>query len=87
MTLLEGGPLSAKGISGVVKIPEKAVYDHLEHIQRSLARAKDGTFVIGPPVCRKCGFSFKKRDRLRKPGRCPVCRGQSITDPLFTIQK
>jgi hypothetical protein len=33
----------------------------------------------------KCGFIFRKRDRLKKPGRCPVCHGEHIQDPLFSI--
>jgi predicted Zn-ribbon and HTH transcriptional regulator len=76
--------LSAHEISGYVGIPEKEVYGHLEHIQRSLNKSGN-KFVVIPAACKRCGFVFKKRGRLKKPGRCPVCRGESIEEPLFSI--
>jgi predicted Zn-ribbon and HTH transcriptional regulator len=29
---------------------------------------------------------FRKRDRLKAPGRCPVCKGESISDPSFRVE-
>ena len=84
-SLLEGNTLSARDISGDVRISEREVYEHLEHIQRSVLKS-DHAFIVDPPVCRKCGFVFRKRERLKKPGRCPVCRNESITEPLFSIR-
>ncbi len=83
--IISGGPLSAKDISAEVRIPEKDVYEHLEHIQRSFGN-RGPSFVVIPSRCKKCGFVFKKRDRLTKPSKCPVCRGQSIMDPLFQVK-
>lgn len=77
--------LSAREISGAVSVPEKAVYEHLCHIQKTLHK-KGGRLVVTPPECRKCGFEFKKREKLKKPGKCPVCRGESVTEPLFSIK-
>lgn len=37
-------------------------------------------------TCRKCGFVFAKRERPDRPGRCPVCRGESISEPRFSIR-
>jgi transcriptional regulator len=85
IALLEGNTLSAREISVDVRISEREVYDHLEHIQRSVVKSEH-MFVVDPPVCRKCGFVFRKRERLKKPGRCPVCRNESITEPLFSIR-
>jgi len=84
MCFLEGRTASAKEVSAEARIPEKEVYEHLEHIQRTSHKAAHHLVVI-PAECRKCGFVFKKRQRLRKPGRCPVCRGESIQDPLFSL--
>lgn len=84
--VLENQTLSAKEISAHVGIPEKEVYDHLQHIQKTINN-KFKTLDIVPAECNKCGFLFKKRERLKKPGRCPVCRGESITAPLFTIKQ
>jgi|SRR3990172_3865954 len=86
ITLLDGVTMSARDISSHVKIPEKEVYGHLEHIQRTMLK-KDHRLIITPAECLKCGFSFAKRERLTKPGRCPVCRGEQIQEPLFSIKK
>ncbi|MHB8880099.1 MAG: transcriptional regulator [Thermodesulfovibrionales bacterium] len=81
---LDGISLSAREISEKVGISEKAVADHLEHIHRSLA---GGTrkLMVTPAACISCGFVFRKRERMKKPGRCPVCHSEHIQDPLFSI--
>ncbi len=80
-----GGRFTAKDISVNVGVSESEVLGHLAHIQRSLER-KGSALEVTPAECRKCGFVFKKRDRLKKPGKCPVCKGQSIEEPLFSIK-
>jgi predicted Zn-ribbon and HTH transcriptional regulator len=81
---LENGPLDAKEISGLVGIPEKEVPAHLEHLRATLHRG-GGRLVVRPAECAKCGFVFAKRERLTKPGKCPVCRGESIHAPVFSV--
>ena len=78
------GPRSARDLSAAARIPEREVSSHLEHIQKSLA-SSGGRLVIMPAECKKCGFVFTKREKLKRPGKCPVCRGESIREPLFTI--
>ena len=85
ISVLGRGEASAKDISFEVRISEKEVYDHLEHIRKSLNK-KDHQLLIVPAECVKCGFVFSKRERLRKPGRCPVCKAESIREPLFSIK-
>ena len=84
ISAIEEQPLTAKEISGAVSISEKMVYDHLQHIQKTMHR-KGVTFLVTPSECKKCGFVFKKREKLKKPGKCPKCRGESITEPVFSI--
>lgn len=84
IALLTDQTLSAKDISAEVHIPEKDVYGHLEHIERSMHATGHHLTVI-PAECEKCGFVFKKRERLKKPGRCPVCKEEKIQEPLFSI--
>jgi predicted Zn-ribbon and HTH transcriptional regulator len=67
-----------------VRISEKEVYEHLEHIRKTLSK-RDRQLVIVPAECAKCGFVFSKRERVRKPGKCPVCKAESIREPLFSI--
>ncbi len=85
VSALEGRTLSAKGISAEVRVSEKEVYEHLEHIHRT-AHIKKQDLIVIPAECRKCGFVFRKRERLKKPGKCPVCRGELIQEPLFSIK-
>ena len=84
MAVLQERTASAKDLSAAVRASEKEVYSHLDHIRRSLARGPL-TFVMRPPECRKCGFVFTRMARLRKPGKCPACRSESIREPLFSI--
>lgn len=83
--ILEEAPVTARDISGEVRIPEKEVYGHLAHLERSLHRRGRRLKVV-PAECRACGFVFRKRERLRKPGRCPLCRETSISEPLFSVE-
>ena len=86
MSAIEGEPLSAMNVSGIVGIPEKEVYDHLEHIQKTIHKG-GRILIVVPAECRKCGFRFRKRGKLKKPGKCPICRGEAIEEPLFAISK
>ncbi len=83
--LLKSSKLSALDISKIVKIPEKTVFAHLEHIRRSIHK-KGLLLKVIPAQCLNCGFVFKKRDKINKPTRCPVCRSEHIGEPLFKIE-
>jgi transcriptional regulator len=86
ISLLEGKTFSSKEISVEVSVSEKEVYEHLEHIQRTINK-REHNFIVTPAVCKKCGFVFRKRDRLKKPGKCPMCRNEVIQEPLFSVRK
>jgi predicted Zn-ribbon and HTH transcriptional regulator len=79
---LENEPLDVREISQRFHLREKEVLDHLQHIARSV---RGGRFIVEPASCERCGFSFKKRERLSKPSRCPVCRSEQILPPRFQI--
>jgi predicted Zn-ribbon and HTH transcriptional regulator len=79
------GLRSARDLSAAVGIPEREVCNHLEHIQRSIALS-GRHLVILPAECKKCGFVFAKREKLKRPGKCPLCKGESIHEPLFSIE-
>jgi len=85
--VLLGGPLTAREISKAVGISEKEVLSHLPHVARS-AENQDSPrvkFVVEPSRCLECGFVFRKRERLRTPSKCPVCRSEEITETRFYI--
>jgi hypothetical protein len=86
LSLLLDQTLSAKDISAEVHISEKDVYEHLEHIARSTHKTGHHLTVI-PAECLKCGFVFRKRERLNKPGRCPLCHEEKIQEPIFAMKE
>jgi predicted Zn-ribbon and HTH transcriptional regulator len=81
IALLGAESLTAREISERVGIQEKDVLEHLEHIRIAL----HGGLVMEPALCMACGFSFRKRERLKGPGRCPVCRSEHIAEPRFSV--
>jgi predicted Zn-ribbon and HTH transcriptional regulator len=85
MSVLDGRTFSAKDISAEVGVSEKDVYAHLVHIRKTLEK-KSVSLMVTPAECKICGFVFRKRERLTRPGRCPVCRKQAIKEPLFTVR-
>jgi predicted Zn-ribbon and HTH transcriptional regulator len=83
---LRAGPRTARELSAEVSLPEREVVEHLEHLQRSLARS-ELELCIEPPRCVSCGFGFKKRDRLGRPSRCPRCRSERLDVPRFWVEE
>jgi len=86
IAFLEQGPAGARRISTALGIRERAVYQHLEHVRRSLHR-QGQRLVMTPSVCHECGYVFRNRERLDRPGRCPRCRGTSLSEPLFEVKE
>ena len=82
--LLQEQPYSAQELSQRLSIPEREVYGHLQHVAR--APGVGFRFHLIPAVCRTCGFTFTKRERLTMPSRCPVCRHQSLKRPRFALK-
>lgn len=85
---IEGRSLTARDISKEVGIREKEVLEHLPHIARSMGASRAGAkFVVEPSICLECGFVFRKRERLKTPGKCPVCRSEEISETKYEIRK
>ena len=84
--LLEEETLSSREISQLMRITEPDVCSHLEHIRKTLNK-HNRHLVILPAQCEKCGFVFRKRDRISKPGKCPLCHGSLIYGQRFHILK
>jgi len=82
--LLINEELSCRDISKILSITEREVFDHLKHIARSLSGGKT-RLRINPYQCHACGFTFKDRKKLTKPGKCPKCRHTRIKPTTFRI--
>ena len=77
ISLLNNDELNAIDISQLLSIREKEVYEHLEHIKRTLT-AHGKKLHVRPYTCLACGYIFKDRRRFNRPGRCPSCKGGHI---------
>jgi len=84
ITELGRGAMTARDLSQSLGLSEKEVAGHLEHVQRSLKAPH--RFIVTPAACHKCGFAFTGRRRLSTPGRCPRCRHEGISPPVFRIE-
>jgi transcriptional regulator len=84
VSLLSEQTSSVKQVSHELRLPEREICEHLEHIRKTMHK---GTLrlKVEPASCYKCGFVFRKRGRLTKPGKCPMCRSELIADPLFAV--
>lgn len=84
ISLLETDPMTVREISQAVGIMEKDVVHNLESIQKTVKQRKQ-KLDVSPFFCRNCGFEFKSRRRLKKPGKCPACRDGRIEPAVFRI--
>jgi predicted Zn-ribbon and HTH transcriptional regulator len=83
--LLRANEMDAREISRVLGIREKAVYEHLPHIARTLAGRGEKLDMV-PPECLACGYVFTDRARVTRPGRCPRCRATRVSAPAYRIR-
>jgi predicted Zn-ribbon and HTH transcriptional regulator len=84
ISLLSEQELDARDLSQELGLKEKEIYEHLVHVERSVAASR-GRFVITPSQCLLCGYVFEDRRRLTRPGRCPQCRRSKLQNPCFCI--
>jgi predicted Zn-ribbon and HTH transcriptional regulator len=82
---LRSEPATASELSTRVGVPASTVYDHLQHVARSLD-GEDEQFLVAPPECRNCGFSAFD-DPVNYPSRCPQCRNEGIEEAVFKIEE
>jgi predicted Zn-ribbon and HTH transcriptional regulator len=77
-------PLTIRELSQSLGASERELYEHFEHLARSLAHSGE-PLKIEPSRCLACGFEFEERTRFKKPGRCPKCKSTRISPPRFGI--
>lgn len=82
--LLSAEQQNAIEISQALSIREREVYEHLSHINRSLA-SQGKRLEISPYVCVSCDFTFKERHRFSRPSRCPRCKGGHIRMATYRV--
>jgi predicted Zn-ribbon and HTH transcriptional regulator len=75
---------TARELSEELGIREREIAQHLEHLERSL-KNEDERLVVEPSTCAGCGFVFRERQRLTRPGKCPRCRATRVLPPRFRV--
>ncbi len=85
IALLEDRPMSQRDIANALGIKEREVIEHLNHVARTVAPQQ--RLCMEPAQCLGCNFRFQKRKHYKKPHRCPICKGEHLTDPVFSINK
>jgi len=84
ISFLKKKKMNARELSQNTGISEKDVFEHLTHVERSLKKSSQ-KFIFEPYQCQICSFTFDKRKKLSKPGRCPKCKQGSIEPARFKI--
>jgi predicted Zn-ribbon and HTH transcriptional regulator len=79
--LLSGEPRSASSLARELGVTRKDMEDDLRHALRS-ARAAGYRIDVLPARCKACGFVFDA-EKLRKPSRCPACKGTRLFEPMI----
>lgn len=81
--MLLGQPRSVSELAHLLDEAPKDVEEDLRHFLKSLKHTPYHA-VIEAAMCRHCGFVFH-HDKLRKPGKCPQCKGTWISEPRIGI--
>ncbi|MDY6779300.1 MAG: transcriptional regulator [Halobacteria archaeon] len=81
---LEEHDATPREISRSVGVPTSSVYEHVEHIAKSL-RNSERSLMAAPPECKECGFDGFD-EVAEHPSRCPECRSERIDEPVFRIE-
>ena len=83
--LLRNENLTVRDLSQAASIPEKDVFEHLAHIDRSLKI--HGIKLTGTPyICLDCSFEFDQRKKYTRPGRCPQCKNSHLQPAVYRIK-
>ena len=80
--ILENEERTAKELANQYETILADILKDLDHIKYSI---KPRQLKMKPPYCKKCGFVFVERSRVKSPSRCPKCKSEWIQAPLFRI--
>ena len=80
--MLKEHPMTAKQIAEFFLVELKEIVEDLSHIAKSIYP----NLKMYPAYCKKCGFEFKERTKVKTPSKCPKCKAESIQAALFKIE-
>ncbi|MEM4336746.1 MAG: transcriptional regulator [Candidatus Woesearchaeota archaeon] len=83
--ILEKNEMTARNLAEIFRVNMEYILEDLKHISLSI-RKFHKKLEIRPAICNTCGFVFKDRKMLSRPTKCPKCRKEDITEPIFYIE-
>jgi hypothetical protein len=81
--LLRKQPMTMHELARTFRAETKEILVDLEHIAYTVKPTE--RLVMNPATCRSCGFIFRTREKRSKPSKCPACKREKITEPIFSI--
>jgi len=81
---LRAEPLSPADIAREFDVRASTALDHVDHLARSL-EPTDEALMAAPPACNDCGFDGFDR-LVNRPSRCPECKSENVSEPVFTVE-
>jgi len=78
--ILSQNRISLQEIANIFGVELKEILEDVEHIKKSRK------LVMFPAQCKKCGFVFRERSKIKTPSKCPRCKHERIQASLFTIK-
>lgn len=81
--LLKKEERTVKSLANIFATTPAEILEDLKHIEISIKPLK---LKYQPAFCKKCGFVFKERDKIKKPSKCPRCRAEWIKAQVFRIE-
>lgn len=82
---LREGPATPRELSKRLGVPTSVVYDHAQHVAKSLENESEERLLVAPPECKECGFSGFD-DPLSAPSKCPECKCERIAEPQLVVE-
>ncbi len=82
--LLEKDKMSAKQLSDFFRVEVGFILEDLKHISISLKNVHK-KLKEQFSVCNVCGYEFRNREKLSRPSKCPKCKSEDNTEPVFWI--
>ena len=74
---------SAQELANQFRVELFEILEDLNHIRYSIKPRK---LIMKPAQCKKCGFKFEERSKVKKPGKCPICKSEWILAARFRIE-
>ncbi len=81
--LLSKQSMTVRELAELFHADARDILIDLEHIAQSVRPSR---LIMEPSSCKSCGFLFKKRERHKRPSKCPECKNEKITEPVFSVE-